>query len=255
MTRTLRSTLRRRVRTLGLDVRRIDRAALSADGEYDLVLPRATYSPWNADHDFREIFERVQNSTLVDVYRCYEIWKLVEQTAKLPEGDLIEIGVWRGGTGAIIASQASRCGISGLVYLCDTFVGVVKAGAEDSSYTGGEHSDTSPEVVKRLVGSMCLDKVRLLSGIFPEETGDAVEAARFRFCHIDVDVYRSAADILEWIWPRMVSGGVIVYDDFGFRCCPGITRHVESQLSLPDRLVLHNLNGHAVIVKLPAGSG
>jgi O-methyltransferase len=41
-----------------------------------------------------------------------------------------------------------------------------------------------------------------------------------------------------------------VYDDYGFEACDGITKYVEEQIACPDRLVMHNLNGHALIVKM-----
>jgi O-methyltransferase len=47
----------------------------------------------------------------------------------------------------------------------------------------------------------------------------------------------------------MVPWGIIVYDDYGFSGCEGITRYVNEQIGKRDRLVLHNLNGHAVVVK------
>ena len=47
----------------------------------------------------------------------------------------------------------------------------------------------------------------------------------------------------------MVVGGIIVYNDYGFLGCDGITKFVEEQMSCADRLVMHNLNGHAVVIK------
>jgi O-methyltransferase len=44
-------------------------------------------------------------------------------------------------------------------------------------------------------------------------------------------------------------GGMIVYDDYGFQSCGGVTKYVNEQRSLPGRIVLHNLNGHAIVVK------
>jgi cephalosporin hydroxylase len=67
----------------------------------------------------------IKGFTLVDKYRCFEIWKLIEQISKLKKGSIIEVGVWRGGTGALIAKQAKNCGIEEKVFLCDTFAGVV----------------------------------------------------------------------------------------------------------------------------------
>jgi O-methyltransferase len=92
--------------------------------------------------------------------------------------------------------------------------------------------------------------VTILEGIFPDQTAQLIEEERFRFCHIDVDVYDSAKGIVEWVWDKMVVGGIIVYDDYGFEACDGITKYVEEQIACPDRLVMHNLNGHALIVKM-----
>ena len=67
------------------------------------------------------------------------------------------------------------------------------------------------------------------------------------------DAHQSAKDIVLWIWPRMVSGGIIVYDDYGFLGCEGIARFVNEQIPESDRLVFRNLNGHAIVVKGPHG--
>ena len=217
---------------------------------YRTVRSHATYSPWITDQDFQEAYQKIRDFTLVDEYRCYELWTLVEQTEKL-SGGIIEVGVWRGGTGALIAEKARLCGIKYPVYLADTFTGVVKASAQDSRYRGGEHADTSRSIVESLVYELFkLENVRILSGVFPDGTSRFVESEQFRFCHIDVDVYQSAKDVLEWIWDKMVIGGVIVYDDYGFFGCDGITKLVNEQRYLKDRLVIHNLNGHALTIKI-----
>lgn len=73
---------------------------------------------------------------------------------------------------------------------------MVKAGSADPLYRGGEHSDTSRRKVEELiVERLELDNVKILEGVFPDET------------------------------------------------------FVEEQTGLPDRLLFHNLNGHAIIVK------
>jgi O-methyltransferase len=214
------------------------------------VFPLATYCPWLADEEFKQLYETVKNNTVVDLYRCYELWQLVSEASKLQSGDLIEIGVWRGGTGALIAKKCQLAGIQGTVYLCDTFKGVVKAGPLDADYTGGEYANTSRETVLELCQILKLDRVRVLEGIFPDECGDALSHHCFRFCHIDVDVYQSARDIVEWIWPRLLAGGIIVYDDYGFYDCAGITQFVNEERCKADRIVTHNLNGHAVVIKI-----
>jgi O-methyltransferase len=91
--------------------------------------------------------------------------------------------------------------------------------------------------------------VQLLQGIFPDDTAHVVGERALRLCHIDVDVYQSAKDVFAWAWPRMSPGGVVVFDDYGCAATPGVTQFVNEQRSLTDRLVVHNLNGHGIVVK------
>jgi O-methyltransferase len=221
---------------------------------HQLVIPHATYSPWWTNAEFQKAFRQVQAFTLVDVYRLYELWTLVEQVADV-EGDILEVGVWRGGSGCLLATKAKLEGLPATVFLCDTFAGVVKAGAKDGEYTGGEHSDTSAEGVKELAAQLGLDNIRVLEGIFPDETARNLGSARFRLCHIDVDVYDSARDVFDWCWTRLPVGGLVVFDDFGFHDCEGVTRLVTELATRPDALFLHNLNGHALLIKRPLGTG
>ncbi len=157
------------------------------------------------------------------------------------------------GKWALIAKRAALAGIKDPVYLCDTFKGVVKGGEHDTLYAeDGIHADTSKGIVEKLIRSVGLTNVRLLTGIFPDETAHLIESqTQFRFCHIDADTYESAKDIMDWLWDRLVPGGVVVYDDYGFQWTPGITKYVNEQTNEADRLVLHNLNGHAIVIKLP----
>jgi O-methyltransferase len=218
---------------------------------YDYVYPFANYAPWNSDAAFLSAYESIRPNTLVDIYRCWELWTLAGQTEKLG-GGILEVGVWRGGTGALMAKRSQFAAAKDSVYLCDTFEGVVKAGSNDTFYKGGEHADTDRHMVEALLQALDLKNVRILKGIFPDETGHLVDpGARFRLCHIDVDVYSSARDVMSWIWDRMVPGGIVVYDDYGFSACEGITRYVNEQAGETDRLVLHNLNGHAIVIKTP----
>jgi len=212
------------------------------------IVAWATYSPWLLDAEFQRIHATIKGYTLVDLFRCYELWHLLSQTADL-EGDILEVGTWRGGTGCLLGHRAASLGLESRVFLCDTFEGVVKTSDADASYSGGEHADTSQPLVKGLADGMGLDNVTLLKGIFPEDTGNEVESRTFRFCHIDVDVYQSGKDVLHWVWPRMPVGGIVVFDDFGFSSTRGITQLVHEEEKRPDLVCFQNLNGHAVFVK------
>src|SRR5262249_47471175 len=136
------------------------------------------------------------------------------------------------------------------LYLCDTFTGVPKAGEKDQTYTGGEHADTSVDHVTALLERCGVSNFQILTGIFPDETASALPAdVQFSFVHIDVDVYRSGKDVLEYVWDRMPVGGVVIFDDYGFPTANGITILVNEYRAANDRIILHNLNGHGIMVK------
>jgi O-methyltransferase len=217
-------------------------------GAHEMAYPIATYAPWKADREFQSVYHAIRRNTLVDVWRCHELWSVVGELRDVP-GAILEVGVWRGGTGALLAARAASLGLGEKVYLCDTWKGVAKTGEVDIYYRDGKHDDASQELVERLITRMGLSNVELLQGVFPEDTADLISDRAFRLCHCDVDVYESAKGVLEWVWPRLAPCGVVVFDDYGFPACPGVTKLVDEQRMRDDRLVLHNLNGHGLVVK------
>jgi O-methyltransferase len=218
---------------------------------HELIMPMtSTYSPWYDDIVFRSVYDSIGGNTFVDQYKCYELWEQLGQLGHL-DGDILEVGVWRGGTGVLMAKRAKTVAPTARVYLAATLQGVAKATAADPWYKGGEHADTSPEIVRALASRLDVS-VELLTGIFPEATGDAVADRRFRLVHIDVDVYQSAKDVLEWAWPRLVVGGIVVWDDYGAFECEGVATLGRSlfDAKMSFARLVHNVNGHLVLIKL-----
>lgn len=216
---------------------------------YEPIFPVANYAPWLTDNEFNNTYNKIKNHTLVDKYKCYGLWELVKQSKKL-KGALIEVGAWKGGTAGIISKQARWQGISDPIYVCDTFEGVVKSSHHDLNYVDGVHDDTNEDIVKDLLTSLNVDNVHVLKGIYPEDTGKLVYHKQFRFAHVDVDTYLSAKDVVADLWPKMVVGGIVVFDCYGFQSADGITKYVNEQRNKPDRIVLYNLNGHGVMIKI-----
>jgi O-methyltransferase len=247
MSTWLKRSVKRLATRAGYEVRGLHR--MTPDGSQEALHPIATYSPWNTDAEFSRLFEIIKRQTLVDRYRCFDLWSLVGQVQHL-EGSILEVGVWKGGTGALISRRAQLFPTPAHVYLCDTFAGVVKASDRDDMYRGGEHADASRAEVEALLARVGAGNATILEGIFPDDTAHRISAGPFRFCHIDVDVYESARQTTEWVWDRLVPGGIIVYDDYGFFGCEGVRAFVDEQANRGDRVSIYNLNGHATVIKL-----
>lgn len=216
--------------------------------ENSVVIPEATFSPWRSDAAFKSVHREIRENTYVDVYRLYELWQLAGQVASR-QGDVLEVGVWRGGTGCMIARRIQELGGGATVHLCDTFEGVAKAGPRDPVYRGGEHADTSEALVTELANKLGLRNVELHKGMFPDDTALAIADRTFSLCHVDVDTYGSALQVTEWVWDRLLPGGIVVYDDYGFSGTRGVTDFVHEFMARHDCVMIHNLNGHAVLIK------
>ena len=177
---------KKKILRLGYNLVRFSKPYKKNNLSYSRVLPFAIYSPWLDNPSFQKIYQHIATKyTLVDIYRCYELWELVEQTDKLnSDAHILEVGVWRGGTSAIMAKKLELLNSKSAVFAADTFEGVVKASSKDNSYNGGEHADTSINLFNNLCKSLGLNNITTLKGIFPEDTSSLIPAnAKFKLCH------------------------------------------------------------------------
>lgn len=142
---------------------------------------------------------------------------LVEQLQAVDgvAGDFAELGVYRGGSAQLMA----EAGPDRTVYLFDTFSG---APYRDEFHKPGDFTDTSLGCVLGIMRDY--PNVRVCAGLFPDSAMSVT--ARFAFVHLDADLYLSTLDGLQWFFPRMEIGGIILIDDYGRDTCPGVERAV-----------------------------
>lgn len=137
---------------------------------------------------------------------AYQIFMAVKRTAKI-EGDIAEVGVYKGGTAKLICEAKGNR----VLHLFDTFVGIPTIQEIDSPLCHeGQFSASFNEVKSYLNG---YKNVYFYKGIFPA-TAEPVRHKRFSFVNLDVDIYESTRDRLEFFYPRMNRGGVIILHDY-----------------------------------------
>jgi O-methyltransferase len=110
----------------------------------------------------------------------------------------------------------------------------------------GDFSDTTLEAVKSVVGND--DFTAYHQGLIPN-TFKGLEHARISFAHIDVDIYKSVSDCCLFIFPRLVRGGFIIFDDYGFPSCPGARSAVDEYFRWTTTYPLVLPTGQAIIFK------
>ena len=202
-------------------------------------------SPWIDDKDFTKVWERIRDNTLLDRSRAYSLYQLTEQVKDVP-GDVLEVGTWRGGTAGILTQMLP----DKMVYLADTFTGVVKSSGWEH-YKDQAHDDTSEELVRDFLADTCqVSNFKILKGIFPEDNGEDVKADKLALVYLDVDVYESTKDAFHYVWDRVSSYGMVVFDDYGMvSACAGIKKFVDEIKDDKDKVFIQNLNGQAYILK------
>ena len=206
-------------------------------------LYRPTYSPWESP-EFKSIYVDIRPYTEVSIDRCWTLYQMIRQ-AMHAAGDVMEAGVYRGGTARMLRKRLVGSGKR--LYLFDSFDGMKTVSSAFDRHKAGDFADTSLEGVQDVVGRDSFIDYR--KGWVPE-TFAGLESSKFCFSHIDLDLYQSVSDCLKFVYERTSPGGVIISDDYGFPSCPGARRAVDEFFADKPEFPLALVTGQALVIKL-----
>jgi O-methyltransferase len=171
-------------------------------------------------------------------------------TDKIP-GSIAELGVHQGASARLIHHYCPERRL----YLLDTFEGFktedLKAETVPVGFNGKDaFGDTSVELVRRNIAPVN-DSLRFVRGWFPQSVTDEMRADRFAFVHLDADLEAPITAGLEFFWPRLEAGGMVVVHDYN--AWPGARTAVDAfrarlrllSIPMPDK------SGSVVLRKSP----
>jgi O-methyltransferase len=208
--------------------------SLLARRGWELVPREAPAPPTDMEQEFLELHARCAPFTMTSIERMYALYLAVRHVveAGVP-GDLVECGVWRGGS-AMLAALAleARGDRDRSIYLYDTFAGMTRPDERDRS----DHQESATLTWERQqagdVNEWCyasLDEVRanMLSTGFPPERLRFVEGKvedtipgtvpeRIALLRLDTDWYESTYHELKHLFPLLSTGGALILDDYGY---------------------------------------
>jgi O-methyltransferase len=213
----------------------------------DADLYKPLFSPWLGLEPFAGIFEKARGVSLVSADRCWVLYTLAKQAMSLP-GEIWETGVYRGGTAVLLREVVAHSGMRKSMRLFDTFEGMPETDPGRDLHNRGDFSDTSLEAVRAIVGSE--PWISYHKGYVPA-TFQGLEAEKIALAHVDVDIYRSILDSCEFIYPRLLQGGFMIFDDYGFASCPGARQAVDEFFADKPECPLVLPTGQAVVFKSP----
>ncbi len=183
--------------------------------------------------------------SLVDRFRMLVLKQLLLTTERL-QGEVWELGVYRGGTAALIRNILAARPAPPTFRLFDTFAGMPESDSGHDLHGAGEFADVSLTAVQALIGPGSFLDYR--PGLVPD-TFAGLEAAQLRFVHVDLDIHRSLVAALEFIYPRLVQGGIILLDDYGFATCPGAREAIDEYCSKSTLPLVVLPTGQAFLIK------
>ncbi len=201
--------------------------------QYD-VARRRLGIPRDMDPAFAEICAKAAPFTMTSVERMYALYEGVKHViSRQVPGDLVECGVWQGGSSMVMALTLAMLGdTSRKIHLYDTFAGMTRPGevdrrARDGSeqisrwqhFQRGDHNEWCYASLAEVRDNMATtgypaDKLVFVEGPV-EDTLPARAPAAVALLRLDTDWYQSTRHELEHLYPRLSAGGVLVLDDYG----------------------------------------
>lgn len=207
---------------------------------------------WREDKQFRETFKVLSPHNYYSEERKFALREFVRLTAGL-DGCLAECGANVGVSAYFMAEEAPTTEL----FLFDSFEGLSEPAEIDAAPAGiqtwrrGDMS-ADEEILRENLKEF--SNITILKGWIPDRFSDVADR-RFRLVHIDVDLYEPTQDSLEFFYPRLVAGGVIVMDDYGFLTCPGAFQAAESFMEDKPEHIVHLPTGQGVIIRGTVDTG
>jgi O-methyltransferase len=208
--------------------------------------------------EYIALYERCAPATMTSIERMYALYQAVRHVhaAEIP-GDVVECGVWRGGSSMLAALALDSLGERERhVWLYDTFAGMPPPSDVDRSIAGQqatallERTDSAGEHT-RAVAALDEVKANLASTGFPskrlhfvvgmvEDTIPATAPEQISVLRLDTDWYESTRHELQHLWPRLSPGGVLIIDDYGH--WQGARRAVDEFFATVEPVLLQRID-------------
>ncbi len=184
-----------------------------------MLLTQPTRENLNLSHWILAVkpgYTMVTNKNLVNLYHLAQLVCRSDL-----EGDIVECGVWNGGSAALMGKACHELGGPRRIWLFDSFSGLPTPTLRDGAiaqqryFVGRCKGDQ--HMVNAAFGVLDVpqDGVTIVPGWF-DDTLPQMEIGEIALLHIDADWYASVKVVLDNLYDQVVPGGFIVFDDYGY---------------------------------------
>jgi hypothetical protein len=132
------------------------------------------------------------------------------------EGNILELGIFRGGLTVMTGRFLKKLNSKKKVFACDAFIGL----PYDDKFSlvpnvKGLYSETNAELVQKKFQEFNVsEKISLVEGLFEETLYEKLSDKKFSLVLVDCDLYDATKYCMEFVYPRLTKGGVIMFDDY-----------------------------------------
>jgi hypothetical protein len=115
-----------------------------------------------------------------------------------------------------------------MLYTFDSFEGIkeIEEGVDRAHFKDAFNHKGLEKTAREILADC--ENVKIFKGWFPETLyAEKLEMEHYCFVHADADVYPSTKAICEIFFPRLVPGGVMIFDDYGYEDTPGARQAVN----------------------------
>jgi O-methyltransferase len=218
----------------GAELAAIALDALRARVRRQLATRLTTTLASDLEETFTSLHSRCASETLTSPERMYGLWQAVGYVEALGvPGDIVECGVWRGGSSMLAALTLLGAGQRDRgLHLYDTFAGMTEPSERDVAFDGYDPQanwrELKDDKESDVLAYADLDTVKanLASTAYPanrikfvrgrvEDTIPETMPEKIAILRLDTDWYDSTLHELVHLYPRLQRGGVLIVDDYG----------------------------------------
>ncbi len=214
------------------------------------------YSPFQHDPEWSAAYEEMASEWYLETpdldvrWRMWILTSMARQARRLP-GSVAEFGVYRAGCARMILGTVGTAP-GARYHLFDTFAGI-----PDTELTEGEKaqgyvarlSNTSVDYVRERLAPWRDQLVFHVGDVF--ETIHKANTGDLSLVHMDLNASAPTRIALEYAYERLVPGGIIVFDDYGYGEVNDQRTVIEEVCDpLPENLITLP-SRQALLIRLP----
>lgn len=251
----MKSFIQKVFNAFGYHISRADKKRSGKEVVITQIIPEA--------NDFEQ--EVIRTCLAYSMTNAERMWAIIQAfkriTSKKIPGDIVECGVWKGGNILLSALLLKKYDLTKDIWAYDTYEGMSEPTSADVSFRGDEARKLLEKEPKIPAGShhniWCysgieevkanvlahtddIGHIRFVQGKVEDTLRRAENLPKqIALLRLDTDWYESTKAELEVLYPRLVSGGVLIIDDYGH--WKGARRAVDEYFA-DKNIILHRVD-------------